>query len=185
MMKRKSRGQNINKGLCCAMFGWTRYKFDQNIAKGMPYVRAAAHKGEEWTVNTAEVEAWVEEGVIDYLGETADVRPFLADADCVVLPSYREGLPRTLLEAAATARPVIATDVPGCRQAVEDGRTGFLCAARDAGSLAEAMLRMLRLPAERRLEMGRAGRARVEAEYDERLVIARYLEAIARTSEPT
>ena len=61
MTKRKSRGQNVNKGLCCAMFGWTRYKFDQNIAKGMPYVRAAAHKGDEWTVNTVEVAAWIEE----------------------------------------------------------------------------------------------------------------------------
>ena len=61
-MKRKSRGERVNKGRCCAMFGWTRYKFDQNIAKGMPYVRAAAHKGEEWVVNTAEVEAWLEAG---------------------------------------------------------------------------------------------------------------------------
>jgi phage terminase Nu1 subunit (DNA packaging protein) len=61
MMTRKSRGKNVNKGRCCAMFGWTRYKFDQNIAKGMPYVRAAAHKGDEWVVDTAEVGAWVEE----------------------------------------------------------------------------------------------------------------------------
>jgi hypothetical protein len=60
MMKRKSRGENVNKGRCCAMFGWTRYQFDKNIAKGMPYVRAAAHKGDEWIVNTAEVEAWIE-----------------------------------------------------------------------------------------------------------------------------
>ena len=60
-MKRKSRGERVNKGRCCAMFGWTRYKFDQNIAKGMPYVRAAAHKGEEWVVDTAEVAAWIEE----------------------------------------------------------------------------------------------------------------------------
>src|SRR3954471_9791753 len=60
-MTRKSRGEKVNKGLCCAMFGWTRYKFDQNIAKGMPHVRAAAHKGDEWVVNTAEVAAWIEE----------------------------------------------------------------------------------------------------------------------------
>src|SRR4051812_21456447 len=60
-MTRKSRGERVNKGRCCAMFGWTRYKFDQNIAKGMPYVRAAAHKGDEWVANTAEVAAWIEE----------------------------------------------------------------------------------------------------------------------------
>jgi hypothetical protein len=60
-MTRKSRGEKVNKGLCCATFGWTRYQFDQNIAKGMPYVRAAAHRGDEWVVNTAEVAAWIEE----------------------------------------------------------------------------------------------------------------------------
>src|SRR3954465_5422073 len=60
-MTRKSRGERVNKGRCCAMFGWTRYQFDRNLAKGMPYVRAAAHKGDEWVVNTAEVAAWVEE----------------------------------------------------------------------------------------------------------------------------
>src|SRR3954466_4027651 len=60
-MTRKSRGEKVNKGLCCATFGWTRYQFDQNIAKNMPYVRAAAHRGEEWIVNTAQVEAWIEE----------------------------------------------------------------------------------------------------------------------------
>src|SRR3954466_9793883 len=60
-MTRKSRGEKVNKGLCCATFGWTRYQFDQNIAKGMPYVQAAAHRGDEWVVNTAEVAAWVEE----------------------------------------------------------------------------------------------------------------------------
>src|SRR4051812_41758472 len=60
-MTRKFRGEKVNKGLCCAIFGWTRYQFDRNIAKGMPYVRAAAHRGEEWIVNTAQVEAWIEE----------------------------------------------------------------------------------------------------------------------------
>src|SRR3954465_11072999 len=70
MMTRKSRGEKVNKGRCCAMFGWTRYQFDRNIAKGMPYVRAAAHKGDEWVVSTAEVAAWIEEerrGVREYV----------------------------------------------------------------------------------------------------------------------
>ena len=73
--------------------------------------------------------------MIDYLGSTDDVRPFIADADCVVLPSYREGTPRTLLEAAAMGKPLIATDVPGCRNVVEHGRNGFLCRVRDAEDL--------------------------------------------------
>jgi glycosyltransferase involved in cell wall biosynthesis len=129
-------------------------------------------------VARADVEAWVAEGLIDYLGPADDVRPAIAAADCVVLPSYREGLPRTLLEAAAMAKPIIATDVPGCRQVVDKGMNGFLCAARDPGSLADAMLRMARLSGEERQAMGAAGRAKMEAEYDERLVVARYLAAI-------
>jgi len=129
-------------------------------------------------VGRAEVEGWVAEGLIEYLGEAEDVRGFLAIADCVVLPSYREGLPRTLLEAAAMARPLIAADVPGCRDVVANGINGYLCGVRDPASLAEAMLKMLKLAPAERERMGAAGRARVEAEFDERIVIRRYLEAI-------
>jgi glycosyltransferase involved in cell wall biosynthesis len=129
-------------------------------------------------VSREEVEAWVGEGLIDYLGETDDVRPFIAAADCLVLPSYREGLPRTLLEAAAMAKPLIATDVPGCRSVVRHGANGLLCVPRNADSLAEAMLAMLRLSEPERRAMGRSGRALVEAEYDERLVVELYVEAI-------
>jgi glycosyltransferase involved in cell wall biosynthesis len=130
-------------------------------------------------VPRADVERWVADGVIDYLGHADDVRPVLAAADCVVLPSYREGLPRTLLEAAAMGKPLIATDVPGCRHIADHGINGYLCAVRDAGSLAEAMTRMLELPEAEREAMGRAARARAEAEFDERLVVERYKRAIA------
>jgi glycosyltransferase involved in cell wall biosynthesis len=129
-------------------------------------------------VPRAALDQWVNEGLVEYLGHSDDVRPFIAAADCVVLPSYREGLPRVLLEAAAMAKPLIATDVPGCQHVVEDGRNGFLCAARSSGSLAEAMLRMAALSSDERRAMGTAGRARVEAEFDERIVIERYLAAI-------
>lgn len=135
-------------------------------------------------VSRAEVEAWAAEGIIDYLGHADDVRPAIAAADCVVLPSYREGLPRTLLEASAMAKPVIATDVPGCRHAVDAGVTGLLCAARDSVSLAEAMVAMLGMDPEQRLAMGAAGRARIEAEFDESKVAAAYVEAIGRTISP-
>jgi glycosyltransferase involved in cell wall biosynthesis len=129
-------------------------------------------------VPRASVEAWVAEGLIDYLGESDDVRPHVAAASCIVLPSYREGLPRTLLEGAAMARPLIATDVPGCRQVVDHGVNGLLCEVRDARSLADAMLAMLRMtPAERR-KMGAAGRLKIESEYDEKIAIGRYLAAI-------
>lgn len=124
------------------------------------------------------VEAWVAEGLIEYLGATDDVRPFLAAADCVVLPSYREGTSRTLLEAAAMAKPLIATDVPGCREVIDEGINGMLCRVRDANDLADKMLAMIRLTPEERATMGAAGRAKVEKEFDERVVIEAYLAEI-------
>ena len=130
-------------------------------------------------ITQRQVQTWVEEGVVDYLGHTADVRPFIAAADCVVLPSYREGLPRVLLEAAAMAKPLIATDVPGCRHLVQDGKNGFLCTVRDAQSLADTMLKMVRLPADERQRMGAFARSNVEEEFDERIVIDRYLLAVS------
>ena len=130
-------------------------------------------------VDRASVERWVAEGIVEYLGSTNDVRPFIAAADCVVLPSYREGTPRSLLEGAAMGRPLIATDVPGCREVVEDGRNGLLCNVRDAADLARKILAFAGLPPEERARMGLAGRAKVERQFDERIVIDRYLEVIA------
>jgi glycosyltransferase involved in cell wall biosynthesis len=129
-------------------------------------------------VSRSDVAAWTDEKLIDYLGTADDVRPFIADADCVVLPSYREGLPRTLLEASAMSKPLIATDVPGCRQVVDDEVNGFLCRPRDARSLADAMLRLLSLSPPDLLRMGRAARARAESTFDERIVTRLYLAAI-------
>ncbi len=98
-------------------------------------------------VSQAELDEWVSGGVIEYLGETRDVTPYLADATVYVLPSYREGLPRTVLEAMATGRAIITTDAPGCREPVTEGRNGFLVPVRDPGALAEAMLRFVENPA--------------------------------------
>lgn len=127
----------------------------------------------------AKVEAWVAEGVVAYLGSTDDVLPYLSEADCVVLPSfYREGVPRTLLEAAAMARPLITTDAPGCRDAVDDGVTGFLCRLQDADDLAAKMLRMIEMDRDELLAMGRRGREKMVREFDERIVISRYLQVV-------
>lgn len=124
------------------------------------------------------VETWVRDGVIDYLGERDDVRPHLAAADCVVLPSYREGLPRTLIEAAAMGRPAIATDVPGCRAAIDDGVTGLLCEARSGRALAEAMIAFAALDVAARDAMGRQARAKAVREFDQRDVANAYREAL-------
>ena len=129
-------------------------------------------------ISQAEMDAWVAQGFINYLGASEDVRDAIAGADCVVLPSYREGTPRTLLEAAAMARPIIATDAVGCREVVDDGVNGYLCKIRSAEDLAEKMEKMIMLPSELRYEMGLRGRAKMEAEFDEQIVIGKYLAAI-------
>jgi glycosyltransferase involved in cell wall biosynthesis len=125
-----------------------------------------------------EVERWQNEGIVKYLGDTNDVRPFVEDADCVVLPSYREGLPRSLLEAAAMAKPMVATDVPGCRDLVVHGDNGLLCEARSPASLAAAMEAMLRLDSGNRDAMGGRAREKVEREFDQQIVVNAYLEAL-------
>jgi len=133
-------------------------------------------------ISRAQVDAWVSEGIIEYLGSTDDVRPYIAEADCVVLPSYREGTPRTLLEAAAMGKPLIATDVPGCRNVIDDGRNGYLCRARDAGDLAAKMLKFIGLEQQLIDEFGKASRDKIVTEYDERLIIDSYLGVIAKCS---
>ena len=131
-------------------------------------------------IGTGIVQAWVDAGIVEYLGTAPDVRPAISAGSCVVLPSYREGAPRTLIEAAAMARPLIATDVPGCRAVVDRDVTGYICRAQDASSLADAITRFLDLPYEKQAEMGRAGRAKMEREYDQKIVVGAYLEAIQR-----
>jgi glycosyltransferase involved in cell wall biosynthesis len=133
-------------------------------------------------VSAEQISAWEKEGLVTYLGKTDDVRPYIAQADCVVLPSYREGVPRSLLEAAAMARPIIATDVVGCREAVDDGLNGFLCQVKDASDLAAKMAQMIALTPDRRVAMGMAGRRKVETEFDEQIVIKRYLDSLAEIS---
>ncbi len=130
-------------------------------------------------ISTEEMNAWVAEGYVRYLGVSDDVRSEIATADCIVLPSYREGTPRTLLEAAAMAKPIITTDAVGCREVVDDGVNGYLCKVRDAEDLAAKMDRMLGLSMDERAAMGRAGRKKMEAQFDEKIVIAMYLQVVA------
>ena len=136
-------------------------------------------------IDRAMVDGWEREGILGYLGEAADVRPYLARVTAVVLPSYREGMPRSLLEAAAMGRPLIATDVPGCTEIARAGENAFLCAPRNAQSLADAMLALLDLDADARATMGRRSRAIAEREFDVSVVEARYLDAIARAIAQT
>jgi glycosyltransferase involved in cell wall biosynthesis len=121
-----------------------------------------------------ELNQWIKEGVVDYLGATDDVRPFIRESAAVVLPSYREGLPRTLLEGAAMGRPLIGTDVPGCRQLVWESVTGHLCEPRSAPALAAAMERFVNTSYAKRVSMGSKARAMVEEAFDEKFVFEAY-----------
>lgn len=135
-------------------------------------------------ITEEQVKAWETEGVIEYLGNTKDVRPYIADADCVLLPSYyREGVPRILLEAAAMSRPIITTDMPGCRDVVAHGVNGLLCRAESAEDLAEKMLTLAAMSHSERQRMGIQGRLRAEQEFDERVVLEIYRQAIQSSLE--
>ncbi|MCG1040393.1 MULTISPECIES: glycosyltransferase family 4 protein [Burkholderiaceae] len=131
-------------------------------------------------ISAKQMRTWAAEGVVEYLGTTQDVRDIIARADCLVLPSYREGVPRTLLEGAAMAKPLVATKVIGCREVVVDGETGLLCAPRDAADLARKLQHIIEMGPDARATMGARGRRMVEQRYDERIVIERYLEAMQR-----
>lgn len=129
-------------------------------------------------ISRAQMDTLVSSGVT-YLGMSDDVRTEIAAADCVVLPSYyREGTPRSLLEAAAMGRPIITTDAVGCREVVDDGVNGYLCEPRNAKDLADKMEQLLSLTDAQRTEMGLRGRAKMERQFDEQIVIGRYLAAI-------
>jgi len=137
-------------------------------------------EGNRSGIRQDEVRQWIADGYIELLGHVDDVRPHIAAATAVVLPSYREGLSHSLLEAAAMARPLVATNVPGNRQIVEHGVNGLLCEVRDSQSLADAMRRLGMMRGEERAAMGSAGRALVERDYGEEHVIHAYLDALAQ-----
>lgn len=134
------------------------------------------------SIANADLEHWVGEGAVEWWGHSEDMAATLAQADVVCLPSYREGLPKALLEAMACGKPCVATDVPGCREAVRNEDNGLLVAAKDATALATAIGRLLDHP-DQRLAMGERGRQRAVAEFSAERVIdatlAVYREALA------
>ncbi|MEI6603052.1 MAG: glycosyltransferase [Clostridia bacterium] len=126
----------------------------------------------------ATVEALERDGVIRFHGFQLEVRPFIAQAHCVILPSWHEGMSNTLLESAAMCRPVITNAIHGCMEAVLDGRTGYLTKLQDADDLFLKMKQFVELPQEKRRQMGVAGRAHMAQVFDKKLVVARTIEAL-------
>jgi glycosyltransferase involved in cell wall biosynthesis len=134
--------------------------------------------GDARYVQRDELARWEDEGFVEFRGPLDDVRPAYAEADCVVLPTYyREGVPKSLLEAAAMAKPIVATSLAGCRAVVREGETGFLCEPRDVTSLAAALSRAIEAGPQGRAEMGRKGRALAEAAFGSERVARAYLDA--------
>lgn len=166
------------------------------IDKGILELSAAAHKikkehsdvciqiigdflpGHKRSIPDTLIKDLQKNSVIEYLGSVDDIRPFLANSDCVVLPSYREGAPRSLMEASSMEKPVIAADVPGCRDVVDDWVTGLLCQPKSIDSLYVAMQKVLALSQKQREEMGRLGRRKMECEFSDVFVSTKYIEKI-------
>jgi glycosyltransferase involved in cell wall biosynthesis len=129
-------------------------------------------------IQKEQMDKWQAEGFVDYLGFADNVKPFIDAATCIVLPSYREGIPFTLLEAAASGKPIITTNTTGCKEVIEDGVTGFMCEVKDVESLAACMEKIIKLSPEEYKDMALAGRTKMEKEFDVQLVMKRYLEVL-------
>jgi len=143
------------------------------------YILGVIDRGNPEGVPEKIVKNWQIIEYIKYLGETSDVRPFICKTDCVVLPSfYREGIPRSLLEAMAMEKPIITTNSVGCREVIEDGKNGFLIPIKNTIKLSEAMIKMIEITENKRKEMGEYGRKKAINEFDERIVINKYMKTI-------
>jgi glycosyltransferase involved in cell wall biosynthesis len=125
------------------------------------------------------VDKWIAQDAVEYLGAVEDVRPYINKSHCVVLPSYREGTPRSLLEAASSGKPIVATDVAGCNNVVNHKVNGFLCKAKNAQDLADKMAEMLAQDESSLDKMSKASRHIAESRFDEKIVIDKYLASIA------
>jgi glycosyltransferase involved in cell wall biosynthesis len=130
------------------------------------------------SITKNEVDDWVDNGLIEYISFKDDVRNFISDSDLIVLPSYREGTPKTLLEAASMGRPIIATDVPGCREVVIHEKNGFLCQVKNPESLGNEIKRFIELDYQSKLEMGLKSRELAELKFDINNVNNYYIQSL-------
>lgn len=130
------------------------------------------------SIPRAQLEKWLKNPQIKFLGKQDDMEQVYRSVDIIVLPSYREGLSKSLIEASAMRLPIITTNVPGCKEVVEEGRNGFLCKVKEANDLLEKMDKMIQLTEKQRLDMGNYSREKAEKEFDEKIVIKEYINKI-------
>jgi glycosyltransferase involved in cell wall biosynthesis len=187
----RKRALTIEKSInsCCKVLLATRLLWDKGISEYVASSRIIKDStsiqvdfllagrpdiGNPSSVPIQKIAEWDKTGLIKYLGHVERIDNLLSEVDIVVLPSYREGLPRILLEAAASGLPIVATDVPGCREIVQHNLNGLLISPRNPMALAEAILYLSENPDER-IRMGKVGRMKAVSEFDERLVIHKTL----------
>ena len=132
-------------------------------------------------IDESEFQTWIEKGIFIYKGQVEDVRPLIAQSDCIVCPSYREAIARVIQEGLAMGKAVITTDVAGCREAVEEGKNGFIVKVKDQKNLADAMFRIVEMKKDDLIKFGKYGRKIVEKEFDDRIISQQFLQIINET----
>ena len=130
------------------------------------------------SITEKELDSWIISKTVNYLGNTDDVKKFLVNADCVVLPSYREGMSKALIEASLTGLPIVTSDVPGCRDVIENNVTGFTCKARNSKDLADKMKQIFLLDKNELIQMKQEARNRGVRLFDDKLVIKEYKKVV-------
>lgn len=130
-----------------------------------------------------ELQKYIDNGIVQYLGTSDTVKEIMGNCDCVVLPSYREGLPRVMLEALAMAKPIITTDAPGCKDTIEDGKNGFCVPVQNAELLAQAILKIYALSEEERQKMGMVGRQMAENLFSQEVIVEQYITLLKKYAE--
>lgn len=125
-------------------------------------------------ITRQQMDIWLNDGNIKFYGSTDNVKKFIEESDCIVLPSYREGISMTLMESASMSKPLIASNVPGCKDLIDDHINGYLCEARNSKDLAKKMEKMLNLTEKERVIMGESGRKKMISEFEEKIVIDKY-----------
>ncbi len=155
----------------CKLLKAKKYEFEAQLAGSIDEISTMG-------VPKSTISEWHKKGIINYLGEVKNVSELIISCQCVVLPSYREGTPKSLLEAGAIGRPIIATNVPGCRDVVIHNENGYLCDVKSPNSLADMMEKMLLADENTLKSFGERSRKLIEEKFDERIVIRKYLEVI-------
>lgn len=169
----------------------SRVLFDKGVVEYIEASRILKDKGYDFKAQLAggldvskmgvpkeTVDSWSKEGLVDYLGELKDVRKVLSECQCAVLPSYREGTPKALLESGAMGKPIVTTDAPGCKEVVLEGYNGFACVVKSSADLAEKMEQVLLMSEEDLKIMSNNSRKFVERKFDQKIVIDKYLKVI-------